>query len=152
MKPTLKFCGEQIARFDGMPGYASMGHAGGRERAEALRDESPSEEVARAAMDALISDTCRASSPELNKLPTPGEIRVWVQAEVERLTERFAPPEKPSFCLRCGGAGKVLPDGFWPNFDLPGDEPYDQCEAVKIDCPECRKLEIPLSPHTPHTP
>ena len=95
------------------------------------------EEIAKAAMDALIGDTCRASSPELNKLPTPGEIRVWVRADLERLAERFAPPEKPNFCLRCGGAGKVLPDGFWPDFDLPGDEAYEQCERVKTPCPEC---------------
>ncbi len=152
MKPTLKFCGEQIARLDGIQGYSAMGPAGGRERAEALRDESPTEEVARAAMTALIADECRASNPELNRLPSPGEIRVWVRAELERAQERYAPPEKPDFCLRCGGSGKVLPDGFWPDFNLPGDEPYEQCEAVKIPCPGCQGAEIPLSPHTPHTP
>jgi len=133
MKPTLKFCGEQITRFDGMTGYVSMGAAGYRERAEALRDEAETEGIAKAAMDALIGDTCRASNPDLNKLPTAGEIRVWVRAEAERRHEA-----EPSAKYAGGCCGRFFPGwtylGYDPRIVVDPDNPKDS---------DCAKVLIP---------
>lgn len=80
MKATLKFCGAQILRLDGLTGYASMGQEGFQERAKALMEAAGTEELAAAAISALLADTARASSTDTNRLPSPGEIRLWVES------------------------------------------------------------------------
>lgn len=77
---TLRFCGEQIMRLDGLVGFASMGEAGYRERAKALFDAAGTADIAAAAITALLNDTARASNTETNRLPSAGEIRLWVDA------------------------------------------------------------------------
>ena len=75
---TAEFCGEQILRLDGLIGFASMGQEGYRERAKALFEAAGTRDIAEAAITALLSDTARASNTETNRLPSAGEIRLWV--------------------------------------------------------------------------
>ena len=75
---TLRFCGEQITRLEGLVGYASMGENGYRERAKALFESAGTRDIAEAAITALLGDTARASNTETNRLPSAGEIRLWV--------------------------------------------------------------------------
>lgn len=109
-KATMKFCGEQILRLDGLTGYASMGADGFRERAVALLEAAGTQDIAEAAIDALLGDTARASNPETNRLPSAGEIRLWVEAVQPQ--ERYA---EGGAAIR-GGCGTVFrklthPDG-----------------------------------------
>jgi len=91
MKPSMKFCGEQIMRLDGLVGFASMGENGYRERAKALFDAAPTEDIAEAAISALLADPARASNTETNRLPSAGEIRLWVNA-VQPERDYYEPP------------------------------------------------------------
>lgn len=99
MKPTIKFCGEQILRLDGLVGFASMGKDGYRERAKALLDASPSQDIAEAAIDALLGDTARASNAETNRLPSAGEIKLWVEVVME--SRRAAAPGNERARTKC---------------------------------------------------
>lgn len=103
MKATLKFCGEQILRLDGLAGYASMGQEGFRERAKALMESAGTEYVAEAAISALLSDTARAASTDTNRLPSVGEIRLWVEAvqPERRATESGGQPPHGGYCDLC---------------------------------------------------
>lgn len=131
-KATMKFCGEQILRLDGLTGYASMGADGFRERAVALLEAAGTQDIAEAAIDALLGDTARASNTETNRLPSAGEIRLWV--EVVQPQKRYAEGGAASR----GGCGQCR-DGWifrTQRVIRPGDTmPTEYSCAGK--CPTC---------------
>lgn len=153
MKPSMKFCGEQIMRLDGLVGFASMGENGYRERAKALFDAAPSEDIAEAAISALLADPARASNTETNRLPSAGEIRLWVNAvQPERDYYEPPPPSGETGRPGCGwtSTSTIGPDGE-PSKCESGwifvvkrvitkraPEPIDYTYAGK--CPRCHGL------------
>ena len=99
-----------INRLDGLPYFAALTEAGYRELYTALAQESRSEEEAHSAITALLSDAARASSAETNRVPSPGEVRLWVRSQ--RPDQYDSPP--PASGKR--GCGRVIdkwrhPDG-----------------------------------------
>jgi hypothetical protein len=82
----------------GLPYFGTIGPNGFTELVNALQESAADEWKARAAVDAILADTSRASSPETNRVPSPGELRVWVEAQSPTLDE-----DKPAgvFCGHC---------------------------------------------------
>lgn len=114
MKPSKKFCGEQILRLSGLSGFAGMGETGYQERARALLEYADTEDIARAAIDALLADTARASNPETNRVPSPGEIRLWIESvQPERDYYEPPPPSGETGRPGCGwtSTSTIGPDG-----------------------------------------
>ena len=99
MQPSKQFCKRQIERMEGLPYYATIGTHGFTELVNALVDSAASDDIARAAVDAILSDTSRASSPETNRVPSPGELRVWVQAQAPPPLDDQRPARQ--FCGGC---------------------------------------------------
>lgn len=131
MKATLKFCGEQILRLDGLTGYASMGAEGFRERATALMESAGTEELAAAAISALLADTVRASSVDTNRLPSAGEIRLWAESLKPQRYEESGTTGK-SGCGRCEG-GWV----FVTRRIIPRGQTLPQEYTFAGKCPTC---------------
>lgn len=99
----LQFCGKQIMRLEGLSGFGSMTQTGLRERAAALLNAAGTEQLAEAAISALLADTARASNPDTNRLPSVGEIRLWVEAvqPERRYEESSTQTSTGGFCDLC---------------------------------------------------
>lgn len=133
MKATLKFCGEQINRLDGLTGFASMGEDGFRERAEALMDAAGTEELADAAVTALLRDPTRGSNENTNRLPSAGELCWWVdQVRQSRRDGAASANSTGGGCGRCQDGWVFVVRRIIP----PGrTAPEDFTFAGK--CPKC---------------
>ena len=99
-----------INRLDGLPFFSAMTEAGYKELYSALAQEARSEMEAEEAVTALLSDAGRAGNVETNRVPSPGEIRLWVRAQ--RQDQYDTPPPASGR----SGCGKVFekwehPDG-----------------------------------------
>jgi hypothetical protein len=99
MPLTKQFCKRQIERMEGLPYYASIGVNGFQELVNALQEAAVTEQIARGAVDAILADTCRAANPETNRVPSPGELRVWVEAQSPAPLDDTRPARR--FCGYC---------------------------------------------------
>ena len=104
-KLTKVFCAEQIQRLSALPYYTALDQTGFDSLWQALQATAETEAMAEKAISALLADTCRAANPDLNRVPSPGEIRVWVHQQKDRDGRYWRGMEKPDYCLRCGGSG-----------------------------------------------
>lgn len=137
MKLTNKFCGEQILRLQGLPYYASIGEGGYKSLWTALQNTAESESEAEAAITAILTDTARASSTEMNRVPSPGELIVWIHSHRLAPTRYWVSPPPPAFCLPCGGSGLVVPTDWRPDWELEIAEVFEAMNAAKVPCPAC---------------
>lgn len=129
MRPSKQFCKSQIERMEGLPYYAAIGPHGFQELVNTLQGSSPCEESAKAAVDAILSDTSRASSPETNRVPSPGELIIWLKSQRE---DQYDSPSNYSgrHCPRCENG---RPPG-WITFTVTAHGlPY----AFAGKCPDC---------------
>ena len=101
MPLSKQFCKRQIERMEGLPYYASIGANGFQELVNALQSAAATEEIARSAVDAILADPCRVASPETNRVPSPGELRVWVEAQSPPPLDDTRPDLR--FCGNCNG-------------------------------------------------
>lgn len=106
----LREAAQQINRLDGLPYFAALSEAGYKELYTALAQEARSEAEAESAITALLSDAARAGSAETNRVPSPGEVRLWVRAQREDQYDTPAPVDSRKGCGRVIDAWRD-PDG-----------------------------------------
>lgn len=94
-----QFCKRQIERLEGLPFYASIGSNGFTELVGTLQNFSASESIAKAAIDALLFDQPRASNSETNRVPSPGELRLWIEAQSPETLDDQRPEGR--YCGHC---------------------------------------------------
>ncbi len=97
-RPTAKFCSDQIRRLSALPYYGTLDPAGFKTLWEALQSVAESEEEAARAITMLLYDEARASNPETNRVPSPGEIRAWVSS---LKPDRYEPTQPLGLCGNC---------------------------------------------------
>ncbi len=139
MPISYKSAMPQIQRLSGLPYYGTLSHIAIAELVNALASSAPTEEVAQSSVSDLLTDTCRASNIESNRVPSPGELIAWVNARIEA-SRCWEPPQRPDFCIRCSGSGRIGPHGWKPDWTLPTAQIMEQCEANKIPCPDCQAV------------
>lgn len=94
-----------VNRLDCLPFFSALTESGYRELYLAVAQEARSEMEADAAITALLSDAGRASNVDTNRVPSPGELRLWIRAQ--RDDQYDTPPPASSK----GGCGRE-----WPNW------------------------------------
>lgn len=94
-----------VNRLDCLPFFSALTESGYRELYSAVAQEARSEMEADAAITALLSDAGRASNVDTNRVPSPGELRLWIRAQ--RDDQYDTPPPASSK----GGCGRE-----WPNW------------------------------------
>jgi len=105
---------------------------------QALAAEADSDAMACNALEALRSDITRASSPANNRMPSPGEIRSWVQLEKDKARRYWVSPDEPPFCVKCAGLKRVLPASYVIPWEAD-DEEEERQERAMVPCPCCSK-------------
>jgi len=123
---------------EGLPYYASIGANGFQELVDALQAAAETEDLARAAVGNLLADLARASSPETNRVPSPGELRAWVSAVIDAERNVWKSPPPLGHCFRCSGTGKVGQPGWKPDWSMTAEQIDATCEAAKVPCPDCQ--------------
>lgn len=94
-----------VNRLDCLPFFSALTESGYRELYLAVAQEARSEMEADAAITALLSDAGRASNVDTNRVPSPGELRLWIRAQRD---DQYDTPPPAS---RKGGCGRE-----WPNW------------------------------------
>ena len=138
MPISFELAAQRIEMLSGLPYYQNTLPEAMASLIHALAAEADSDAMACNALEAMRSDIARASSSATNRMPSPGEIRVWVQHEKDKARRYWVSPPDPDFCLKCAGTRKVLPDSYPIPWEITAEEERRQ-EAAKIVCPWCCK-------------
>ena len=138
MPISFELAAQRIEMLSGLPYYQNTLPEAMASLIHALASEADSDAMACNAMEALRSDVARASSSATNRMPSPGEIRVWVQHEKDKAKRYWVSPPEPNFCRKCAGAGTVLPDNYPLKWEIDAEE-SKRMDAAMIPCPWCRK-------------
>lgn len=77
-----------IARLESLPFAAQTSAEGWSGLIDALAERAESVEQAAAAIEALLTDTARASNPTTDRMPSKGELLLWIQAQQQPVAER----------------------------------------------------------------
>lgn len=96
---------QQIERFAALPYYPAGNDVVLAELAAALM-HAESDAQACNTVSAILGDVARASSATTNRVPSPGEIRAWLDDEKDKTKRYWRSPDPPQFCRRCGGNGQ----------------------------------------------
>lgn len=138
MPISFELASQRIEMLAGLPYYQNTPPEAMVSLIHALAAEADSDAMACNAMEALRSDIARASSSATNRMPSPGEIRVWVQHEKDKARRYWVSPDEPPFCIKCAGTKRVLPTSYLIPWNMDEHEQKRQ-EAAKIPCPWCAK-------------
>lgn len=114
----------QVERLHGLPFFSSIGESGLAELIAAMQSEARSDEEAQLAVSALLGDISRAGSTETNRVPSPGELRAWLQAQ---RNDKYDSP-KPARLEFCGELA--------PGKTYLGHHPKTECTQTEIDLRE----------------
>jgi hypothetical protein len=138
MPISFELASQRITMLSGLPYYQNMLPEAMVSLIQALAAEADSDAMACNALEALRSDVARASSSATNRMPSPGEIRVWIQHEKDKARRYWVSPPEPEFCRKCAGERKVLPDDYPLQFEIDEQE-SQRMEAAMVPCPWCAK-------------
>jgi hypothetical protein len=138
MPISFELAAQRIEMLSGLPYYQNTLPEAMASLIHALAAEADSDAMACNAMEAIRSDIARASSSTTNRMPSPGEIRLWVQQEKDKARRYWVSPTEPEFCRKCAGEMAVLPDDYPMQFEIDEEE-SKRMEAAMIPCPWCVK-------------
>lgn len=130
---------DQIERLSCLPYFAQLSPAAIEELIAVLVGVDDRHGIA--AVTNIITDVARASSPATNRVPSPGELRAWIEPMIELERAAWAPPEPPkdpTWCLRCSGTGEVGRHGWKSKFQWGTDEWMADWKSSFFPCPDCR--------------
>lgn len=128
----------QIERLSGLPYFSQLQPAALDELIKAM--QIGTEEESTAAINALLSDVSRASSADTNRVPSPGELRAWIQSQQEKAKRYWESPPPPTHCRRCSGTGRVGRHDWKPDWSMTTEQIDAACEAAKVPCPDCQEI------------
>lgn len=128
---------EQVARLSGLPYYGQLLPQAIDELIAVLRDADTEAQAANT-ISAILGDTIRAANPDSNRVPSPGELRIFLHNERDKLRIYWRTPEPPPFCIRCGGAGQIGDPDYTPDWSKSTEQILADCEAHRIPCPTCQ--------------
>lgn len=137
MPISFELAAQRIEMLSGLPYYQNTLPEAMASLIHALAAEADNDAMACNAMEAMRSDVVRASSAN-NRMPSPGEIRFWVQLEKDKARRYWISPPEPEFCVKCAGTRKVLPDTYQIPWEMDKAEEERQ-ERAKVPCPWCCK-------------
>ncbi len=100
-----------VNRLDCLPFFSALTESGYRELYAAVAQEARSEMEADSAITALLSDAGQASNVDTNRVPSPGELRLWIRAQRE---DQYDTPAPASSRRGCGRA--------FPNWHYEDDD------------------------------
>lgn len=89
-----------INRLDCLPFFSQLTETGYKELYTALAQEASSVGEATSAITALLSDAGRAANAQTNRVPSPGEVRLWVRAQRDDQYDTPPPAASRSGCGR----------------------------------------------------
>ena len=138
MPISFELASQRITMLSGLPYYQNTLPDAMVSLIQALAAEADSDAMACNALEAMRSDVARASSSATNRMPSPGEIRVWVQQEKDKTRRYWVSPDEPAFCIKCAGTRRVLPVSYVIPWDMDDQEEERQQRAM-VPCPCCTK-------------
>lgn len=120
-----------VNRLDCLPFFSALTESGYRELYVAVAQEARSDMEAESAITALLSDVGRAANVDTNRVPSPGELRLWIRAQRDDQYDTPAPISSKRGC------GKVF-DG-WHYEDEDGRHP-SHCAGGWVRCTIWREI------------
>lgn len=132
MPVGLEIAAAAIDKLDSLPYSHALSAAGRMVLIETLAQEAESPAEANSVVMSILTDTTRASFVETNRMPSPGELLLWLRGS-------RAPSARPSpACRRCGGLGDVCgPVQATLTIDMPWEALHAAMEAARVPCPVC---------------
>ena len=132
MPVGLEIAAGLIDKLDSLPYSHALSAAGRMVLIETLAREAQSPDEANSAIMSILTDTMRASFAETNRMPSPGELLLWLHGS-RTTTSRPSPA-----CRRCGGLGDVFgPVQASLTIDMPWEALHAATEAARVPCPVC---------------
>jgi hypothetical protein len=111
MPADLRYCATLVQCFEQFSNWPMIGDDGRRRLVEHLASQARDDHEAHAAIQDLLADPARASSPATNKVPTMGELSQWLASQ--RQDQYDTPPPISSK----GGCGKVFEGWFYDDHE-----------------------------------
>lgn len=105
MPADMRYCATLVECFEQYPNWPMLGDETRRQLVEHLAKTARDDHEAHAAIQDLLADPARASSPATNKVPTMGELTQWL------MSQRDDQYDTPPPASRKGGCGRE-----WPNW------------------------------------
>ena len=132
MPVGLEIAAAAIDKLDSLPYSHALSAAGRMVLIETLAREAESPGEANSVVMSILTDTMRASFVETNRMPSPGELLLWLRGS-------RTPSARPSpACRRCGGLGDVCgPVQASLTIDMPWEALHAAMEAARVPCPVC---------------
>ena len=123
-----EFARQQVNRMQGLPYFSKIGRPGYAELCSTLARTAQDEREAEAAISALLNDEARSQNREMDKVPSPGELRQWV------LSQRAAPVEQQvSYGQHCDRCRNGRPPGWVTHMRTHRGQQYEYAGK----CPAC---------------
>jgi len=102
MPIEFRIAAQQTERLSSLPYFSAIPESGKMELITAMAEEARSDDEARLAISALLADTGRAGNVETNRVPSPGELRLWLQSQ---RSDKYDTPDyirgDGRYCERC---------------------------------------------------
>jgi hypothetical protein len=127
---------EQVMRLSGLPYFGQL-QPQAIEELVAVLQYSDTEAQAANVISALLADTIRAANPDTNRVPSPGELRIWLHSEQDKRRAYWRSPDPPPFCIRCAGSGRIGDPDFIPDWNKTPEQILADCQSSVIPCPDC---------------
>lgn len=120
MSADLRYCATLVQCFEQFSNWPMIGEDGRLQLVKHLAATARDDDEAHAAIQALLSDPARASSPSTNRVPTMGELTQWLVSQ--RQDQYDTPPPASGK----GGCGRVF-DGW--TYDDDNGRHQSACEG-----------------------
>jgi hypothetical protein len=120
MPANERYCAQLIQCFDQFANWSYISDETKAQLVRFLAVNARDDHEAHAAIQDLLGDTARASSTATNRVPTTGELKVWLESQ--RNGEAYQQAETTSK----GGCGKVFE--AWRYIDGDGHWQQSRCE------------------------
>lgn len=81
MPASERYCMELVLSFDQFPNWGFISETTKASLAKFLAQNARDDHEAHAAVCDLLADTARASSSQTNRVPTTGELKLWLESQ-----------------------------------------------------------------------